>query len=193
MPTSASGTSRKTIRSVIPRTAPDRGFTLIELLVVLIVLGLLVSLVGLNIDSASERRELTEVTRSLFLRMQVAADEAIISGREIGLRFDEGRYRFLVFDRDAQTWAPPRGPGLSGAGFPEWIETRVDTDTGEGTGLGEDESEQLPDIVFFSSGEITPFNLELWWEREEDATHVLRSDGVNGTKWDKPGDDSDRS
>ena len=188
MPTSACGTSKR-IKRLVARADSERGFTLIELLVVLIVLGLLVSLVGLNIDSASERRELTEVTRSLFLRMQVATDEAVISGREIGLRFEEDRYRFLVLDRDSDTWAPPQGRALSGASLPQWMGTQIDTDAAGGTGLGDEGSDQLPDIVFFSSGQITPFELELWWEMDEDATQILRSDGVNGVAWDRPGDD----
>ena len=165
-----------------------RGFTLIELLVVLVVLALLVSLVGLNIGGGGERRELAERTRSLFLRMQVALDEAVISGREIGLRFDNGRYRFLVFERDSQSWAAPRGRRLSGGRFPQWVGKRVTTEGSEGTGLDDGESEQLPDIVFFSSGEITPFELELWWQRDEGAVHRLVSDGINAPEWIRPGE-----
>ena len=64
---------------------------------VLVVVGLLISLVGMNIGGGGERRELTEVTRTLYLRMQAAADEAVLTSREIGIRFDEdNRYRFLV-------------------------------------------------------------------------------------------------
>lgn len=175
------------------RSAPShKGFTLIELMVVLVVVGLLVSLVGMNIGGGGERRELTEATRTLYLRMQVAADEAILTSREIGIQFQENNgYRFVGFDRDAAEWIPEPPGGLPGGRLPEWVALELDSeaDSGGGTGLGDSEAELVPDIVFFSSGEMTPFELSLWWKKEPDAVHRIHSDGVNGPEWSRPGDE----
>ena len=174
------------------RSPSQGGFTLIELMVVLVVVGLLISLVGMNIGGGGERRELTEVTRTLYLRMQAAADEAVLTSREIGIRFEEdNRYRFLTFDRNNAQWTPESHGGLPGGRLPEWAEIEIDSgvDSGSGTGLGDDEAELIPDIVFFSSGEMTPFQIDIWWRKQDEAVHRIHSDGVNGPNWVKPGDE----
>lgn len=170
------------------------GFTLIELMVVLVVVGLLISLVGLSIGSGGERRELEEVTRSLYLRMQAASEEAVVTNREIGLRFREGRYRFVQLDRDEDQWTAIPPGGLSGAQLPEWTELDLITDGGEADALEtEDDDELQPDLVFFSSGESTAFDLYLWWEEADDGqAQLLTSDGINGVEWLEPGDEDYR-
>jgi len=121
-------------------------------MVVLVVVGLLISLVGMNIGGGGERRELTEVSRTLYLRMQAAADEAVLTSREIGIRFGEdNRYRFLSFDRDEAEWVPESRGGLPGGRLPEWAEIEIQSegDSGGGTGLGDSDAELIPHIVFF--------------------------------------------
>lgn len=170
------------------------GFTLIELMVVLVVVGLLISLVGMNIGGGGERRELREVTRSLYLRMQAASEEAVVTNREIGLRFRDGRYRFVYLDRDQAQWAAIPPGGLAGAQLPGWTKLELITDGGGADALETGDDDELqPDLVFFSSGESTAFDLYLWWEGADDGqAQLLSSDGVNGVEWLEPGDDDYR-
>jgi general secretion pathway protein H len=46
----------------------------------------------------------------------------------------------------------------------------------------------VPDIVFFSSGETTPFRLEFTVGQDTEGMHVLASDGITGVRWHKPGE-----
>ena len=166
------------------------GFTLIELMVVLVVVGLLISLVGLSVGGGGERRELEEVTRSLYLRIQAASEQAVMTNREIGVRFRDDGYGFVQLDRDQAQWTPlPRG-GLTGASMPEWVELELITDGGEADALETQEEDQPePDLVFFSSGESTAFDLYLWWEGADDGSaQLLTSDGATGVEWLQPGD-----
>ncbi|XOZ34184.1 type II secretion system minor pseudopilin GspH [Halomonadaceae bacterium KBTZ08] len=175
------------------RRHQSAGFTLIELMVVLVIVGLLLSLIGLNIGGGGERRELREVARSLYLRMQAASEEAVMTNREIGIRFQKDGYEFLQLDREQAQWAPvPRG-GLSGASLPAWVELELMTDGGEADALetGDDDKQQPePDLVFFSSGESTAFDLYLWWEKTDgNKAQLLTSDGATGVEWLQPGDE----
>lgn len=173
------------------KTGNAHGFTLIEVMVVLVVVGLLVTLVGINLGGGGERRELEEVSRELYLKMQVASEEAVITNREIGLRVNEGRYRFLEWQPEEDNWVAAQGRGFGTSTLPQWVEYEIETDTGAGRELGDDDEdgETLPDLVFFSSGESTPFELFLWWEQDADRSHVIYSDGIHPPRWDKPTDD----
>lgn len=166
------------------------GFTLIELMVVLVVVGLLISLVGVSIGGGGERRELEEMTRSLYLRMQAASEEAVMTNREIGLRFEEDGYGFVQLDRDQAQWARLPHGGLTGGSIPEWVELELITDGGEADALEtQDEDQPEPDLVFFSSGESTAFDLYLWWDGADDGrAQLLTSDGATGVEWLQPGD-----
>ncbi|MDX1588855.1 MAG: type II secretion system minor pseudopilin GspH [Oleiphilaceae bacterium] len=173
----------------------QRGFTLIELMVVLIVIGLLVSLVGLNMGGGGERRQLEENTRELYLKMQAASEEAVISNREIGLLLEEDSYRFINYNLEEQVWEPRQDRRLPPSAVPEWMNLDLQTEgqeealTTRGGNNGDEEEALVPSIVFFSSGEVTPFDLELRLKDREDSVHYLTSDGINPIQWSRPGDE----
>ena len=61
-----------------------RGFTFIELMVVLFVVGLMVSLVAINIDDDVDSLVRIEAQRFSALA-RLAADESIVQGKAIGI------------------------------------------------------------------------------------------------------------
>lgn len=71
----------------------ERGFTLVEILVVLIVMGVLVSLVAVNLRQDDRDVLRTEAER-LAQVLDIAADEARISGKSLAWTANDSSYRF---------------------------------------------------------------------------------------------------
>ena len=76
----------------------SRGFTFIELMVVLFVVGLIVSLVAINIDDDVDSLVKVEARRFAALA-RLAADESILQGKPIGIDLESSGkgYQFLIF------------------------------------------------------------------------------------------------
>lgn len=169
--------------------AASAGFTLIEILVVLVLVGLLASLAVFTLGGDSRLRETENIVRELYLLMQTASEQAVLDNRELGLRFEDDGYRFLAFSEEEGTWVAPRERLFRPRSLPEWLEvTRYIENDVPRLASSSDSDRLLPDLVFFSSGEITPFQLEITADPDADITHVLESDGILGIYWRKPGD-----
>ena len=164
------------------------GFTMIEILVVLVVVGLLASLAVVNLGGSAERRELENTVRDLYLLMQTASEQAILNNQELGLVLEEGSYRFVVFNDEERTWVSQSERLFRPRALPEGTEVTsiIANDLPRLTSKGE---ATQPDIVFFSSGEITPFELEFSSGGERESSHLLESDGIRGIEWLAPGEE----
>ncbi len=134
------------------------GFTLIEILVVVVIVAVLALAVTISLATAGGERQLVRESERLQALIAHACNQAELSGREIGVRISRNGYAFalLGFDgwmaSDQQDELRPRTwlPGLEFALYRDGSEMR----------LAEDES-QSPQIVCFSSGELSPFVLRL--------------------------------
>jgi len=168
--------------------APPTGFTLIEILVVLVVVGLLASLAVFTMGGSSQQRELENEVSELYLLMQTASEQAVLNNLELGLRLEEGGYQFVAFQDQTGDWNASGERLFRARSLPEWLAvTRfIESDAPR---LASAEDRLLPDVVFFSSGETTPFELEFTIGSGSDYKQVLASDGVSPMEWRKPGDD----
>lgn len=170
--------------------ATQSGFTLIEILVVLIVVGLLASLAVFTMGGSSQQRELENEVRELYLLMQTASEQAVLNNLEMGVRLEEGGYQFVAFqDRNAE-WKASGEQIFQPRAFPDWL-VATEYIENDAPRLASDEDRQLPDIVFFSSGETTPFQIEFTVGSDTDYMHVLESDGVTGIHWRNPGSEDE--
>ena len=138
------------------------GFTLIELLVVVFLIGLISGFALLSISSLGDDREIEWQLKRLQYQLKLASEDAVIQGRPIGVQFDEGRYLFLIAGRSQwlelennkalrvqdllQDWKFELR--LSGKKIP--LVKTVD---------GDSQAKLTPQIIFFSSGEVEPFEL----------------------------------
>ena len=115
-----------------------RGFSLLEVLVVLLIVGLMVSMAGLNLGS-SRSRTLESTARTLLQQMRLAREEAILLDRQFGLLLEEVapedddiasepfyRYRWLRYEDAAQRWVVLPGQiGYTGSSLPPGIDAEL--------------------------------------------------------------------
>ncbi|MDX1755555.1 MAG: type II secretion system minor pseudopilin GspH [Marinobacter sp.] len=174
------------------RCSLSRGFTLIEILVVLVVVGLLAALAVTNMGGASQQRELESRVRELYLLMQTASEQAILNNQELGLVFTDDGYQFVVFDDESGEWTDQGARLFRPRVLPEWV-TITPLIESELPKLGGEGTTQRPDLVFFSSGETTPFELEFTVGSDSDYLHRIVSDGVSPLEWQHPGEQGGES
>jgi general secretion pathway protein H len=137
--------------------AKRQGFSLVELLVVVVIVGVVALGVTLSVRGTSERRLSREAERFAALVGQ-ACEQAELGGREIGIVVDSGGYAFrrlagtdwLDFPADGElrprTWAEGLHAELAREGRTADLSSTPDG---------------APQLVCFSSGELTPFVLTL--------------------------------
>ena len=127
-------------------------------MVSLLIIGILLGMATLSIGNNANQRNIREEMRSLQQKMLLASREAIINHLEIGLRFSSTGYQFLLLDEKNQ-WRPLENDRLfrahslatSNRFFLQVEEQDVTLPS----------SSALPHLFFLSSGEQTPFQVDL--------------------------------
>lgn len=95
--------------------ARAEGFTLIELLVVLAIMGTAAGAIALAIRPRAAGEDEAEARR-LAARIELAADQAMLDDRAIGLDWSARGYRFLAWG--GGRWLPARGDALAPHALP---------------------------------------------------------------------------
>jgi general secretion pathway protein H len=167
MPTSATGNDRHAGRAVSDRSGARSGFTYIELLIALFLIGLFVSLALLSLPGESPADRLQREAERLYVRMNLAREEAVLQARTLGLRIDDEGYRFLHL-RSERWQALADDRLLPAHALPDSVQLSLDLD-GIEVSLDDDGDEEEtederppPQIYFLAGGEIVPpFQLRL--------------------------------
>lgn len=85
--------------------AAERGMTLVEILVVLAIIAITASVVVLSIGSDSNLRGRAEAKR-IEARLQLAADQMMVSDRPVAMAVAERSYGFVERDERSGEWGP---------------------------------------------------------------------------------------
>lgn len=137
----------------------NSGFTLIELLVVLLIVGIIASLAVIAVRSGSLEDMAEEELRRVGALLNLASDQAVLEGREYALELNRDGYRFLryeggqwtVIEDDELFRARPLVEGLSWSLVVE----------GTPVSVADADAQPRPQVLLYSSGERTPFQLAL--------------------------------
>ena len=162
MRASVNGARRRTrdrpvrIRAMAPARAAH-GFTLIEVLVVVVIIAVLAAALTLAVGGGSERKLAGEAERFQAL-LGHACDEAQLGGRETGVVLGGDGYAFLRLD--GSQWRPfPRDDELRARPWSAGLRFELQRDGRAIEPAGGERA--VPQLVCFSSGELTPFALTL--------------------------------
>lgn len=163
------------------------GFTLLEILVVIVIVGILTGTVIFSFTGADAEQRLRGAAHQLAGRVELARQHALQRNREWGIYVERTAYRFAEFNPETREWVVRSGRPFADTSMPQAIELRLRTE-----GVGElpfADGEDLPQIVVFSSGEITPFTIYLEPDWDTD-TWLVTSDGIANASAAREGDNA---
>jgi general secretion pathway protein H len=140
-------------------SANQRGFTLIEVMVVVIIIGVLINFVTISFGRNSPQDQLKTEAQRLSSLIGLASEEALLRSVLIGVDIGEQAYGFMHLEEG--NWVPMDDNLFRKRELPEgMLFTIASTQQ-----IGEDEEEDLPEIILLNSGEMTPFELKLSSDR----------------------------
>jgi len=130
MPTSVAGTSNS--RSRLARAGSRAsGFTLLEVLVVVVIIGIISSMAVVSIKVLGGDHEMDQEAARLAAVIGQAREEAMLQGRDLGLRLDAQGYDFLRYDTRSERWVAVTGdPLLRERTMPEGVGMALLLDAG---------------------------------------------------------------
>ena len=161
-----------------PRNAS--GFTLLELLVVMVVFLVLTGTVVLGFTGADEQQELRGMAERIGGRIELARQYSLQRNREWGVFVESDSYRFAELDTGQGQWVEQAYRPFVADGLTPRIAFRVEIEGFDREQFGVSD-EELPNIILFSSGEVTPFRwyVEPAWDAQP---WIVSSDGLSESR-----------
>jgi general secretion pathway protein H len=142
--------------TLIGNPRASRGFTLVEILVVVVIVGVLALALTIAVGGGGERKLANESERFQSL-LAHACSEAELGGREIGVVVGDEGYAFRRLD--GADWHAQGGDELRDRRWPSGLRFELRRD-GRVLELASPKH-PAPQLVCFSSGEMTAFELTL--------------------------------
>ncbi len=148
-------------------TQRAKGFTLIELLVVITIVSILVGAVVINIEFRNVGKIVRDTAMRTGLLMELAADQAVYSRQQFGIRFHPESYEFYILSENEDgdsVWEMFEDGQLKFRNEAISTEFQVDIsglpiileELSEELSDATDENPMKPHIIFLSNGEIIP-------------------------------------
>lgn len=163
----------------------QRGFTLLEILLVLVLLSLSAVAVISTLPSTNND-DAKQYAMSLYQRLQLSNEEAILSGKDFGLRVDEKKSHLVFLSMEDKGWQPLESKKMaSQLQLPEGLSLQFELggniwknddrlfkpgslfDDDKFADEGEQKKQLPPQVFILSSGELTPFVLSIHLNQQD--------------------------
>ena len=158
---------------------PNKGFTLVEILVVVFIISLSATLIIVNLRADDKHGgKLDDIGQHLQSLMTLAQEEAILQQTPLGIVIGMHGYAFTQLTNQ-NPFAPMQWSMLAIDSFfkttwlPEHITLSL-TIRGQPAPLASpSEIHASPQLIFFASGDITPFTLRLIDKKRKTAIQIM--------------------
>lgn len=144
-----------------------RGFTLLEVLVVVLLMGIMLGIVQLSLKPGPARQARQEA-QGLIQLLDHLRENAVLEGREFGVRIGSEGYQLMVFER------PNWRAAAAAYRLPDGLFFRLEL---EGRPLTLGGSVDQPQLLLLSSDEMTAFTLH--YETAQQRWLSVSSDGLS--------------
>jgi general secretion pathway protein H len=151
------------MRRLAPRPS---GFTLLEVLVVVVIIGIITTMAVVSTRVLGGDHEMDQEAKRMVAVLTQAREDAMLEGRDVGLRVDASGYDFLRYDGRIDRWElVSEDPLLRERVFPDGVEADLYIESrlvklAPRTTPADDEQPQ-PQVVLMASGDLVPFDLRL--------------------------------
>lgn len=165
-----------------PQPARKHGFTLVEILIVIVIIGALAGMTVVNLGGSGRGQELEREAKRIHALMRQASEQAVLDNEELGFLLDHNLYRFLEYNAETGRWSTATATEFDNHVLAEGFIAALAVEGGQPR-LGVRRSE-MPSILFLSSGEVTPFELELEDAEEGGPRFRIASDGFSDIEFE---------
>ncbi|MGH8401626.1 MAG: type II secretion system minor pseudopilin GspH [Gammaproteobacteria bacterium] len=186
-----------------------RGFTLIEILVVMVIMAIIAGVAIISLGSLGRTPPAKHAAQQLSALAELAAQQAVMEGRQYGLLISQHGYQFFTYD--GEKWQPVQDDEIFRArrlgddvildlhleGTPVNL-AKTDIAPSDSTSapdaaaepdIGSSDASQIkPQIALLSSGEITPFQIKVSDTVDPSQQYVISGSLVDGIKLESPDD-----
>jgi general secretion pathway protein H len=165
-----------------------RGFTLLEILIVLFIISIMTGLTLVNLPQFAQTSDFDSEVDRLKVVIEMLRDESLVQANEYGFRPDKNHYYFYIYNEVKQSWELLDEKPFASRELPDNIRLSLRVEGGD----FEDDEQEAPPVLILSSGEITPFELEIKSYSDRNLVRTLESDGYGDISWQEQGQDEDR-
>jgi general secretion pathway protein H len=173
-------------RSPASRLAIARGFTLIEIMVVVLIIGVMSAGLLLSVSLTGRDRELEKESDRMLALINYAREQAELQTREYGIIFQDDNYEFVSYDVHRQVWRSIfEDDALQLRRLPYGLDVKLKVETRPVVlKKPADAKDKTPNVMIFSSGDLTQFEVTL--EREGGIRSITIVQDDKGNVIEKP-------